>query len=59
MVGLLTTPQLHYIVRATNDPEEAGDASEDGYYRRFAAPFRNFIQQYAVLFPLLSLQEKS
>ena len=37
--GLLTTPQLHYIVAAHNNPS-AGDANEDGYFFKLATAFK-------------------
>lgn len=37
-VGILTTPQLHYIVRCTNDPVY-GKASEEGYYQKISSAF--------------------
>lgn len=40
--GILTTPQLHYLVRATNtakDPNPYGEISEEGYYKKLAAAF--------------------
>jgi hypothetical protein len=35
--GLLSTPQLHYIVRCVNTNGEYGEASEDGYYRKLSS----------------------
>lgn len=40
--GYLTTPQLHYLVRATNtqnQPTPYGEVSEVGYYKKLAAAF--------------------
>lgn len=37
--GLLTTPQLHYMVRCKNSAEAYGKFSENGYYRKLAAAF--------------------
>lgn len=40
--GILTTPQLHYLVRATNtqnDKNPYGEVSEAGYYKKLAAAF--------------------
>ncbi|KPL94551.1 phosphoacetylglucosamine mutase-like protein [Sarcoptes scabiei] len=38
--GLLTTPQLHYIVRCVNDPESSyGLPTEDGYYSKLCKAF--------------------
>ncbi|XGW28421.1 hypothetical protein V3C99_008305 [Haemonchus contortus] len=49
--GLLTTPQLHYIVRCKNDPS-FGDAREIGYYVRISDAFKKFCK-------LGTLSEKS
>ncbi|WPG99441.1 Hypothetical protein R9X50_00225500 [Acrodontium crateriforme] len=40
--GILTTPQLHYLVRATNTqdlPIPYGEVSEEGYYKKLATAF--------------------
>jgi len=40
--GILTTPQLHYLVRATNtqnDKNPYGEVSEAGYYKKLSAAF--------------------
>ena len=40
--GILTTPQLHYLVRATNTKDDAnpyGEISEEGYYKKLSAAF--------------------
>lgn len=36
--GYLTTPQLHYIVRCTNDPRY-GEPTEDGYFKKLTSAF--------------------
>ncbi|KAI1004142.1 Phosphoacetylglucosamine mutase [Podosphaera aphanis] len=44
---LLTTPQLHYIVRCINTqgtPRNYGDPSEKGYYEKLAAAFARAIK---------------
>ena len=38
MIGVLTTPQLHFIVRCINDPKY-GTASEEGYYKKISTAF--------------------
>ncbi|KJX99358.1 n-acetylglucosamine-phosphate mutase like protein [Zymoseptoria brevis] len=41
--GILTTPQLHYLVRSTNtqhDKNPYGEVSEAGYYKKLAAAFK-------------------
>ncbi|XP_052773208.1 phosphoacetylglucosamine mutase-like isoform X2 [Mya arenaria] len=37
--GLLTTPQLHYMVRCRNTAEKYGHPSENGYYTKLANAF--------------------
>lgn len=37
--GLLTTPQLHYIVRCVNSDGEYGEGSEQGYYSKLASAY--------------------
>lgn len=40
--GLVTTPQLHYLVRCINtegSPEAYGEPSVDGYYRKLAKAY--------------------
>ena len=37
LIGLTTTPQLHYIVRCHNSGGEYGEPSLDGYYEKLAA----------------------
>ena len=34
--GLLSTPQLHYIVRCVNTSGAYGEASEEGYYKKLS-----------------------
>lgn len=40
MIGLLTTPQLHYMVRCRNTASSYGQPTEDGYYSKLAQAFR-------------------
>ncbi|CAB3405707.1 unnamed protein product [Caenorhabditis bovis] len=42
-LGVLTTPQLHYIVRANND-SEFGKPSESGYYEAFSTVFKELYE---------------
>ena len=37
--GLLTTPQLHYIVRCINTNEEYGEPTEEGYYKKMSKAY--------------------
>lgn len=42
--GLVTTPQLHYLVRCLNTagtPEQYGEPSVEGYYRKLATAYTN------------------
>lgn len=44
---ILTTPQLHYLTRATNTegtPESYGEVSETGYYKKFADAFAHALK---------------
>ncbi|VDM64020.1 unnamed protein product [Angiostrongylus costaricensis] len=41
--GLLTTPQLHYIVRCKNDPS-FGEANEIGYYAKMSNAFKELMK---------------
>lgn len=41
--GLLTTPQLHFIVREYNLGNKDG-ASEEGYYKKFSEAFIDFVR---------------
>lgn len=41
--GVLTTPQLHYLTRATNTQDDAlpfGEVSEEGYYKKIADAYK-------------------
>ncbi|KWU45019.1 Phosphoacetylglucosamine mutase [Rhodotorula sp. JG-1b] len=45
--GLVTTPQLHYLVRCLNTagtPEEYGEPSVEGYYRKLATAYTSLSQ---------------
>lgn len=46
--GLLTTPQLHFIIREYN-LENKNDASEDGYYKKFGQAFIDFVSRMTKL----------
>ena len=39
ILGLLTTPQLHYIVCCLNRPSY-GTPSEDGYYQKYSTAYK-------------------
>jgi phosphoacetylglucosamine mutase len=39
--GLLTTPQLHYMVRCLNTNGGYGEPSEEGYYNKISQAFFN------------------
>jgi len=40
--GLVSTPQLHYLVVAHNTNGGYGEASEDGYFNKLAKAFKMF-----------------
>ena len=37
--GILTTPQLHYMVRCHNTDGAYGEATEEGYYKKYSKAF--------------------
>ncbi|XP_071949216.1 phosphoacetylglucosamine mutase-like isoform X2 [Antedon mediterranea] len=37
--GMLTTPQLHYLVRCVNTNGQYGEATEEGYYKKLSQAF--------------------
>lgn len=39
LTGLLTTPQLHFMIRCDNTKGGYGEASQEGYNRKLAAAF--------------------
>ena len=43
--GYLTTPQLHYIVNCHNTQEAYGQASEEGYYRKYSGAFLGLLNK--------------
>ncbi len=51
--GLLTTPQLHYMVRCRNTNMKYGQANEEGYYKKLANAFNNIWSLVISLFLLL------
>jgi len=48
--GLLTTPQLHYMVACYNNGQL--DVSEDDYYKQFATAFKDLIKNMPVSSPV-------
>ncbi|KAF2167785.1 hypothetical protein M409DRAFT_21935 [Zasmidium cellare ATCC 36951] len=53
--GILTTPQLHYLVRATNtqnDKNPYGEVSEAGYYKKIGAAFRTAMKNVKATSPV-------
>ena len=44
-LGLVTTPQLHYMVVATNTKGGYGDPSLTGYYDKLSNAFKSFMSQ--------------
>ncbi|XP_078504263.1 phosphoacetylglucosamine mutase isoform X2 [Lissotriton helveticus] len=45
--GLVTTPQLHYIIRCRNTEEQYGIATVEGYYKKLSKAFSDLIKQNA------------
>ena len=43
LVGVLTTPQLHYMVRCLNTNNAYGQPSEQGYYEKLSSAFKSLI----------------
>lgn len=43
--GLLTTPQLHYMVCCRNTMGQYGTATEEGYYKKLAQAFMNLTKE--------------
>ncbi|XP_052098534.1 phosphoacetylglucosamine mutase-like [Mytilus californianus] len=43
--GLLTTPQLHYMVRCVNTNNNYGQPTADGYYNKLTTAFRTLYKQ--------------
>ncbi|PWN41043.1 Phosphoacetylglucosamine mutase [Ceraceosorus guamensis] len=53
--GLLTTPQLHYLVKAYNTqstPDPYGEPTEEGYYKKLADAFQRAIADKPATSPL-------
>ena len=46
-IGVVTTPQLHYMVVATNTKGGYGKPSLEGYYTKLCTAFKGFMQQVA------------
>ncbi len=44
IIELLTTPQLHYIVRCYNDNGLYGQCTEAGYFEKLCTSFQKLIQ---------------
>jgi phosphoacetylglucosamine mutase len=50
--GILTTPQLHYIVRClntANTDEPYGEPTEEGYYNKLATAYKTLVQGHSIL----------
>lgn len=48
ITGLLTTPQLHFMVRCTNTNNEYGTPTEEGYYEKFTSSFIKLMSQVGI-----------
>lgn len=60
--GLLTTPQLHYMVRCYNTQLNYGNPTEQGYYQKLSLAFNNIWSlvklKYFFLNPLITALKK-
>ncbi|KAJ1657928.1 hypothetical protein IWQ61_002747 [Dispira simplex] len=50
--GVLTTPQLHYLVRCINTHGSYGEPSEEGYYAKLAKAYQTLVKGHQRLSPL-------
>lgn len=46
--GLLTTPQLHYMVYCRNTSGQYGKATTEGYYQKLSAAFVELTKQVKI-----------
>lgn len=46
--GILTTPQLHYVVRCVNTHGQFGEPSEEGYYQKLVTAFNQLLPQVPI-----------
>ena len=44
IIELLTTPQLHYIIRSYNDGGAYGQPNENGYFEKLCKAFQTLLQ---------------
>ncbi|KAJ1992534.1 hypothetical protein H4R33_000990 [Dimargaris cristalligena] len=51
--GILTTPQLHYIVRCINTQGAYGQPTVEGYYEKLGAAYKKLVQGHRRLSPLV------
>ncbi|KAL9932767.1 hypothetical protein V8E36_008466 [Tilletia maclaganii] len=54
--GLLTTPQLHYLVRAHNtagNPDAYGEPTEEGYYQKLSTAYLKLVSDKPPMTPLI------
>ena len=49
-VGLVSTPQLHFMVRCHNTDSRYGTATQDGYYKKLASAFISLRKQVRAMF---------
>lgn len=47
--GLLTTPQLHYIVCCINTNGEYGEPTEEGFYKKYSTAFKTLYKLVRIL----------
>ncbi len=50
ILGMLTTPQLHFIVRCVNSDRKYGKPSEEGYYTKLSNAFNRLMSQVLSIF---------
>lgn len=54
-LGLMSTPQLHYVVRCLNTNGEYGEPTEHGYFRKITRAFFNVWSTVILLFTIVDL----
>ena len=50
-LGVLTTPQLHYMVRCVNTNGTYGAPTEDGYYQKLSSAFHQMVPEVSQTSP--------
>ncbi|KAI8915725.1 hypothetical protein EDD86DRAFT_196703 [Gorgonomyces haynaldii] len=52
-IGVVTTPQLHYVTRCINTKSAYGEPTNEGYYRKLSAAFKKIVGGKPVQTPLV------